>query len=144
MESGGKTAMRFWLPAVRRLSLCVSPFPAASSTTALVLATLCSSQAADPLPKRLGEPLSESAAFRTDAAAPTPDFQSLRIKGLIVALPGPQDTIDPDLAGIRSSLAALGIVGPEGADLLYFAFGNCTTLGYGDVTPVKHWSMLGP
>jgi hypothetical protein len=57
---------------------------------------------------------------------------------------GPQDTIDPDLAGIRSSLAALGIVGPEGADLLYFAFVNCTTLGYGDVTPVKHWSMLGP
>ncbi|MBR1157401.1 hypothetical protein JQ575_43495 [Bradyrhizobium sp. JYMT SZCCT0428] len=70
--------MRFWLPAVRRLSLCVSPFPAASSTTALVLATLCSSQAADPLPKRLGEPLSESAAFGADAAAPTPDFQSLR------------------------------------------------------------------
>ena len=38
-----------------------------------------------------------------------PDFDSLRIKGLNVALPGPQDTIDPDFAGIRSSLASIGI-----------------------------------
>ena len=52
--------------------------------------------------------LTENTAFGT-AAAPTLDFQSLRIKGLTVALPGPQDTIDPDFAGIRSSLAALGI-----------------------------------
>ena len=44
------------------------------------------------------------------AAAPaTPDFEALRIKGLTIALPGPQDTIDPDFAGIRSGLAALGI-----------------------------------
>ena len=42
-------------------------------------------------------------------ATPTPDFDALRIKGLTIALPGPQDTIDPDFAGIRSSLAALGI-----------------------------------
>jgi porin len=42
-------------------------------------------------------------------ATPTPDFEALRIKGLTIALPGPQDTIDPDFAGIRSSLAALGI-----------------------------------
>ena len=35
-------------------------------------------------------------------------------------------------------------VAPEGADLSYFAFVNYTTLGYGDVTPVKRWSMLGP
>ena len=42
-------------------------------------------------------------------ATPTPDFDALRIKGLTIALPGPQDTIDPDFAGIRSSLATLGI-----------------------------------
>ena len=30
-------------------------------------------------------------------------------RGYTIALPGPQDTIDPDFAGIRSSLAALGI-----------------------------------
>src|SRR5947208_14968743 len=33
---------------------------------------------------------------------------------------------------------------PEGADLLYFAFVNYTTLGYGDVIPVERWRLLGP
>ena len=33
---------------------------------------------------------------------------------------------------------------PEGADLVYFAFVNYTTLGYGDVTPVVRWHLLGP
>jgi porin len=45
----------------------------------------------------------------TSATTPSPDFESLRVKGLNIALPGPQDTIDPDFAGIRSSPAALGI-----------------------------------
>jgi porin len=51
----------------------------------------------------------ENTAFEGAPTTPTPDFEVLRIKGLTVALPGPQDTIDPDFAGIRSSLAALGI-----------------------------------
>jgi porin len=50
-----------------------------------------------------------SAVIFTPVATAPPDFESLRVKGLIIALPGPQDTIDPDFAGIRSSLAALGI-----------------------------------
>ena len=33
---------------------------------------------------------------------------------------------------------------PAGADLLYFAFVNYTTLGFGDVTPVERWRLLGP
>jgi hypothetical protein len=33
---------------------------------------------------------------------------------------------------------------PAGADLVYFAFVNYTTLGYGDVTPVESWRLLGP
>jgi len=33
---------------------------------------------------------------------------------------------------------------PAGSDLLYFAFVNYTTLGYGDVTPVQAWQLLGP
>jgi len=33
---------------------------------------------------------------------------------------------------------------PDGADLAYFAFVNYTTLGYGDVTPVESWRLLGP
>ena len=33
---------------------------------------------------------------------------------------------------------------PDGTDLIYFAFVNYTTLGYGDVTPVQRWHLLGP
>jgi hypothetical protein len=41
---------------------------------------------------------------------------------------------------------AYAIVGaaPQGTDLVYFAFVNYTTLGYGDVTPVERWHLLGP
>ena len=41
---------------------------------------------------------------------------------------------------------AYAIVGaaPEGTHLVYFAFVNYTTLGYGDVTPVERWHLLGP
>ncbi|MBQ0821734.1 potassium channel family protein [Microvirga terrae] len=35
-------------------------------------------------------------------------------------------------------------VAPPGADVLYFAFVNYTTLGYGDVLPGEHWRLLGP
>ena len=31
-----------------------------------------------------------------------------------------------------------------GSDILDFAFVNYTTLGYGDVTPVERWRLLGP
>jgi Ion channel len=33
---------------------------------------------------------------------------------------------------------------PAGADLVYFALVNYTTLGYGDVTPMARWRLLGP
>src|ERR1700757_249867 len=33
---------------------------------------------------------------------------------------------------------------PGDADLVYFAFVNYTTLGYGDVIPVERWRLLGP
>jgi hypothetical protein len=33
---------------------------------------------------------------------------------------------------------------PAGSDLLDFAFVNYTTLGYGDVTPLKEWRLIGP
>lgn len=35
-------------------------------------------------------------------------------------------------------------VAPDGTDLLYFAFVNYTTLGYGEILPVKAWQLLGP
>ena len=41
---------------------------------------------------------------------------------------------------------AYAIVGiaPAGTDLIYFAFVNYTTLGYGDVTPLAAWRLIGP
>jgi hypothetical protein len=39
--------------------------------------------------------------------------------------------------------AAVGAA-PAGSDLLDFAFVNYTTLGYGDVTPLKEWRLVGP
>ena len=45
---------------------------------------------------------------------------------------------------VWSLIYAVFDVAPEGADLVYFAFVNYTTLGYGDVTPVKRWHLLGP
>ena len=33
---------------------------------------------------------------------------------------------------------------PAGTSLVYFAFVNYATLGYGDVTPVEGWRLLGP
>jgi hypothetical protein len=33
---------------------------------------------------------------------------------------------------------------PQGANLVYFAFVNYTTLGYGDVLPAERWRLLGP
>ena len=42
--------------------------------------------------------------------------------------------------------AAYHIVGvaPAETDMLYFAFVNYTTLGYGDITPVRQWQLIGP
>jgi hypothetical protein len=39
---------------------------------------------------------------------------------------------------------ALTDAAPEGANLVYFAFVNYATLGYGDITPVPRWLLLGP
>lgn len=33
---------------------------------------------------------------------------------------------------------------PKNAGHIYFAFVNYTTLGYGDILPVKQWQLLGP
>jgi hypothetical protein len=33
---------------------------------------------------------------------------------------------------------------PPSSAVVYFAYVNNTTLGYGDVTPVERWNLLGP
>jgi porin len=66
------------------------------------------------------------------AITPSPDFESLRIKGLNIPLPGPQDTIDPDFKGIRSGLASLGIgyIGYTNNNFFYNTLqGERTTFG---------------
>jgi polyferredoxin len=45
---------------------------------------------------------------------------------------------------IWSFAYAIAGVAPADADVLYFAFVNYTTLGYGDVVPVERWRLLGP
>ena len=78
--------------------------PARTVAVALVMASFgCSANvAAEPS-------AAASPPAITAPTIPSPDFEALRVKGLNIALPGPQDTIDPDFMGIRSSLASLGI-----------------------------------
>jgi hypothetical protein len=45
---------------------------------------------------------------------------------------------------VWSLMYAIVDAAPEGTDLIYFAFVNYTTLGYGDVIPVERWHLLGP
>jgi hypothetical protein len=45
---------------------------------------------------------------------------------------------------VWSLIYAIVSAAPADTDLLYFAFVNYTTLGYGDVTPVERWHLLGP
>ncbi len=45
---------------------------------------------------------------------------------------------------VWSSIYWIVDAAPPGVNLVYFAFINYTTLGYGDVLPVQDWRLLGP
>ena len=45
---------------------------------------------------------------------------------------------------VWSSAYAILNVASTDADVVYFAFVNYTTLGYGDITPIEPWRLLGP
>jgi hypothetical protein len=45
---------------------------------------------------------------------------------------------------VWAAIYALVGAAPEGSDLVYFAFVNYATLGYGDIVPVAEWHLLGP
>jgi hypothetical protein len=45
---------------------------------------------------------------------------------------------------VWAGVYALVHAAPEGADLVYFAFVNYATLGYGDIVPVPEWRLMGP
>ncbi len=45
---------------------------------------------------------------------------------------------------VWASAYALVDAAPENVQLVYFAFVNYATLGYGDIVPVDRWKLLGP
>jgi Ion channel len=78
------------------------------------------------------------------AAAITTSLQSFRLITVMIA------TVSFLMAAhfvevlVWSLAYAIVAAAPKGTDLAYFAFVNYTTLGYGDVTPVERWHLLGP
>ena len=78
------------------------------------------------------------------AGAITTSRQSLRLIAVMIATVS--FLMAAHFAEVLVWSLAYAIVGaaPEGTDLIYFAFVNYTTLGYGDVTPVERWHLLGP
>ncbi|WP_354259116.1 carbohydrate porin [Bradyrhizobium sp. F1.13.3] len=84
------------------------PLSFAAFLTVVGMGGTTSAYAADAaiLSNNNGSVASPSLQVQTDAPV---DPKSLGIKGLNIGLPGPTDTIDPDLGGARSELAKAGI-----------------------------------
>jgi hypothetical protein len=70
--------------------------------------------------------------------------QSLRLIAVMIATVSVLMTAHLAEVLLWSLAYAIVSVAPPGTDLIYFAFVNYTTLGYGDVTPVERWRLLGP
>jgi hypothetical protein len=70
--------------------------------------------------------------------------QSLRLVAIMVATVSVLMVAHLAEVLVWSLTYAMVGVAPAGTDLTYFAFVNYTTLGYGDVTPVERWQLLGP
>jgi Ion channel len=70
--------------------------------------------------------------------------QSLRLIAVMIAVVSV--LMAAHIAEVMLWSFAYAIVGvaPPGTDLIYFAFVNYTTLGYGDVVPLLRWHLLGP
>jgi hypothetical protein len=78
------------------------------------------------------------------AAAKETSRQSLRLIAVMIATVSVLMVAHVCEVIVWALTYALTDAAPAGADLLYFAFVNYTTLGYGDVTPVARWRLLGP
>ena len=81
-------------------------------------------------------------AYRTGAKDTS--RQSLRLIAVMIATVSVLMVAHVSEVIVWSLAYAMTDAAPAGADLLYFAFVNYTTLGYGDVTPVARWRLLGP
>lgn len=70
--------------------------------------------------------------------------QSLRLIAVMTAIVSVLMAAHISEVMLWSFAYAIVGVAPAGTDLIYFAFVNYTTLGYGDVTPLQRWNLLGP
>ena len=70
--------------------------------------------------------------------------QSLRLIAVMIATVSVLMAAHLGEVLVWSLAYAITSVASPGTDLIYFAFVNYTTLGYGDVTPVERWRLLGP
>jgi hypothetical protein len=70
--------------------------------------------------------------------------QSLRLINVMAAVVSVLMVAHTAEVVVWSFAYAIVGVAPPGTDLIYFAFVNYTTLGYGDVTPLQRWHLLGP
>ena len=78
------------------------------------------------------------------AAAKGTSRQSLRLISVMTATVSVLMVAHASEVIVWSMAYAIVDAAPAGADLVYFAFVNYTTLGYGDVIPVQRWRLLGP
>jgi Ion channel len=77
-------------------------------------------------------------------AAKWPSFPTLRLSTVMIAAVAVLMAAHLCEIAIWSLAYAFVEATPEGAEGLYFAFVNFTTLGYGDIVPVARWRLLGP
>ena len=71
-------------------------------------------------------------------------YQSIRLIAVMTATVSVLMVAHIAEVAVWSFTYAIVGVAPPGTDLIYFAFVNYTTLGYGDVTPLPRWQLLGP
>ena len=72
------------------------------------------------------------------------DLEQLRLIGIMIAAVLVLTAAHAAEVMVWALTYLLVDAAPPDADLVYFAFVNYTTLGYGDVVPVDRWQLLGP
>jgi hypothetical protein len=83
--------------------------------------------------------IARSAAFRETA------WPRLHLMGVMVATAAVLEIAHAaEILVWALTYDIVGAAAVPDSELLYFAFVNYTTLGYGDITPVQAWRLLGP
>ena len=76
--------------------------------------------------------------------ANAPTHPTFRLAGIMIAVVAMLMVAHLCEIAIWSAAYSLVDAAAPGADDLYFAFVNYTTLGYGDIVPAPRWRLLGP